>query len=146
MDLPAAVTSSSGYACRTGDAKPTHNTEMAHMTFLNPNKTQTLFISAFSIMVALTIITTRADAQAYDPYPWCAVYGGSMSGSSNCGFRTWQQCMATVSGIGGSCERNQFYNPRASRKQGHTRRSGKPTAPAFVPYGGWSSPSYFYDN
>ena len=53
----------------------------------------------------------------YDPYPWCAVYGVSMSGSTNCGFRTWQQCMATVSGIGGSCEPNQFYNP-----QGRTER------------------------
>ncbi len=46
------------------------------------------------------------------PYPWCAVYGGRGGGGTNCGFSTWQQCMATVSGIGGLCEPNQFYNPR----------------------------------
>ena len=52
----------------------------------------------------------------YDPYPWCAVYGGRSGGASNCGFLTWQQCVATVSGIGGFCERNQFYNPRGGFK------------------------------
>lgn len=35
---------------------------------------------------------------------------------SNCGFSTWRQCMATVSGIGGFCEPNQFYNPRGRSK------------------------------
>jgi hypothetical protein len=39
-----------------------------------------------------------------------------MSGSSNCGFSTWNQCMATVSGIGGFCQRNSFYNPRAASR------------------------------
>jgi hypothetical protein len=32
-------------------------------------------------------------------------------GSTNCGFLTFEQCQATVSGIGGSCRRSQFYNP-----------------------------------
>jgi hypothetical protein len=42
----------------------------------------------------------------YDPYPWCAVYGGDAGGASNCGFLTIEQCRATVSGIGGFCEPN----------------------------------------
>ena len=29
------------------------------------------------------------------------MWGGSFGGASNCGFSTWNQCMATVSGIGG---------------------------------------------
>ena len=53
-----------------------------------------------------------ASALPYDPYPWCANYGGDASGSSNCGFLTLEQCRATVSGIGGFCDHNQFYNPR----------------------------------
>jgi hypothetical protein len=57
----------------------------------------------------------------YDPYPWCAVYGGDTGGASNCGFLTLEQCRATVSGIGGSCEPNQFYNPRAGTP-GHKRK------------------------
>jgi hypothetical protein len=48
-----------------------------------------------------------------DPYRWCAQYGNGWSGGGrNCGFVTWQQCMQTVSGIGGHCERNPFYTGR----------------------------------
>ena len=58
-----------------------------------------------------------------DPYKWCAVYGGDMGGASNCGFVTIEQCRATISGIGGSCEPNQFYTgpekKPAKRKQKH---------------------------
>ena len=65
--------------------------------------------------------TVRAYDLPYDPYPWCAVYRGRMSGSSNCGFSTWNQCMATVSGIGGFCQRNSFYNPRSSASRSRKR-------------------------
>ena len=62
-----------------------------------------------------------ASALPYDPYPWCANYGGDANGSSNCGFLTLEQCRATVSGIGGFCAHNQFYNPRpgAARQRTH---------------------------
>lgn len=103
-----------------------------------------LILSMLAGSVLTTASSMRAYAQPYDPYPWCAVYGGSMSGSSNCGFKTWQQCMATVSGVGGSCEPNQFYNPQGSRKRGRTSRPDQRAAPSYGPSGGWSSPSYFY--
>lgn len=47
-----------------------------------------------------------------DTYPWCAVYSGDAGVASNCGFLTIEQYRATVSGIGGFCAPNQFYNPR----------------------------------
>ena len=54
----------------------------------------------------------RSYEKPYDPYPWCAVYAsGSKFGGTNGGFPTLEQCRATVSGIGGNCEPNQFYNP-----------------------------------
>ena len=65
---------------------------------------------------------TRAYEKPYDPYPWCAVYGADMSGVSNCGFLTWEQCMATVSGVGGFCEPNQFYNPSRKPRRHYRRR------------------------
>jgi hypothetical protein len=74
-------------------------------------------------LAALVLAPSAAGAYdlPYDPYPWCAVYSGDAGGASNCGFLTIEQCRATVSGIGGSCEPNQFYNPRPqaarSRKQ-----------------------------
>jgi hypothetical protein len=61
-------------------------------------------------------VSSPADAQrarGYDPYKWCAVYGGLFAGGggTNCGFRTYRQCLATVSGVGGTCQPNPFYNP-----------------------------------
>jgi len=52
---------------------------------------------------AVLALTTPAHAQNY---PWCAQYSGSaLGGATNCGFVSFAQCMATVSGIGGSaCE------------------------------------------
>jgi hypothetical protein len=44
---------------------------------------------------------------ASDPYRWCAQYG--RDGGRNCGFITLQQCLDTISGVGGGCERNTFY-------------------------------------
>ena len=38
---------------------------------------------------------------------WCARYG-TTGGASNCGFYSFEQCRATVSGIGGFCMRNPF--------------------------------------
>lgn len=40
-------------------------------------------------------------------YPWCAYYKGD--GGANCGFPTYEQCLATVRGIGGYCARNTQY-------------------------------------
>ena len=54
-------------------------------------------------------IGTPAHAQNY---PWCALYSGrALGGATNCGFTTFQQCLATVSGIGGFCEPNTQYRP-----------------------------------
>ena len=107
-------------------------------------------IAGLAILIALSLSPTRAYEMPYDPYSWCAVYGGSMSGSSNCGFTTWQQCMATVSGVGGSCEANQFYNPhgsvrhsKSSRKRpSYSRHHDQLVAPFSNSSGSW--PSYFY--
>jgi hypothetical protein len=56
---------------------------------------------------AVTIgIGSRAQAQNY---PWCADYAGF--GSQNCGFTTFQQCQAALSGNGGFCNANTQYVP-----------------------------------
>jgi hypothetical protein len=64
----------------------------------------TFILSALSALALFTPTAGHAD-----PYKWCAQYGGNGGGGRNCGFVTWDQCMATVSGIGGFCEINQFY-------------------------------------
>ena len=97
------------------------------------------------LIAVLGVAGALAPARAIegDRYPWCAVYGGSMSGSSNCGFTTRQQCQATASGIGGSCEHNPFYKGSAARVR-TKKRSGddQPAVPYYSPSSG-SRPSYF---
>ena len=58
-------------------------------------------------LVLLTAVFTVEPAAAID-YPWCAHYGGR-NGGNNCGFVTWQQCRAAISGNGGTCQPNPFY-------------------------------------
>jgi len=70
-------------------------------------RTATLALAA----LVLAPSTALAYDPPYDPYPWCAVYSGDAGGASNCGFLTIEQCRATVSGMGGFCAPNQFYNP-----------------------------------
>jgi hypothetical protein len=64
-----------------------------------------IIVGAFA---ALVWIEKPAEAQNY---PWCAYYNFFHGGATNCGFSTFQQCLATVSGIGGSCGPNPMYQP-----------------------------------
>jgi hypothetical protein len=63
---------------------------------------------AAAAIAAAGAFTSGAQAQNY---PWCAVYGGREGGGQNCGFTTFEQCMATLSGMGGFCNRNTQYVP-----------------------------------
>ena len=82
----------------------------------------TLALAALSLAAVLAASPARAYDLPYDPYPWCAVYSGDAGGASNCGFLTIEQCRATVSGIGGSCEPNQFYNPGRAATRARKRQ------------------------
>ena len=59
----------------------------------------------------VAVACNEKPAEAQD-YPWCAYYnfgGGGGGGATNCGWATFEQCLATVSGIGGSCGPNPQY-------------------------------------
>jgi Protein of unknown function (DUF3551) len=85
---------------------------------------------SYGLVIAVGSVTSLfliADPAAADPYKWCANY---RNGGSNCGFTTFEQCRATVSGVGGSCDPNQFYTgadkTAAQRSQKQAQR--KPPA------------------
>ena len=65
-------------------------------------------ISLAVTTAALPLLFIPASAQAQN-YPWCAQY--APGGWSNCGFVTIQQCMAAISGNGGSCDANPMFRP-----------------------------------
>ena len=62
-----------------------------------------------TLLVAFAIDGTQHGAQA-DPYRWCAMY--SARGATNCYFVTLDQCRAALSGMGGFCQPNNFYDGR----------------------------------
>jgi hypothetical protein len=69
--------------------------------------------SLFILGVFAALVCYERPAEARD-YPWCAYYdigGGGGGGAENCGWATFEQCLATVRGIGGSCGPNPMYQP-----------------------------------
>ena len=58
------------------------------------------------VVATLVLVTASAD---------------SGFGATNCGFRTLEQCRAALSGNGGFCVPNQFYNPRKTAKRADKR-------------------------
>ena len=65
-----------------------------------------LILPVLAALAFAPMLVTPAKA---DPYRWCAEYAGT-GGSSSCYFVTLEQCRASVSGIGGYCRPNGFYN------------------------------------
>jgi len=63
-----------------------------------------LFMLAGSVMAAG--IAAPAAAQNY---PWCEFIGSP--GGTNCGFISFEQCMESARGNGGSCRQNTQYTP-----------------------------------
>jgi hypothetical protein len=63
-------------------------------------------IAAIGVFAAVVCFEKPAAAQNS---PWCAYYDLGEGGATNCGFATSQQCLAAVSGVGGSCGSNPAY-------------------------------------
>jgi hypothetical protein len=77
----------------------------------------------FTAAAAAILLIGGENAANAQNYPWCAQYGWRGDGPRNCGFVSWQQCMATVQGIGGYCERNAMYVPNQPTRSRKSRRS-----------------------
>jgi len=70
------------------------------------------YVVVMAFMVAASNFAPRgASAETY--YPWCAYYG---PWSYNCGFTTFRQCLATISGVGGACRPNPYAAPVADAR------------------------------
>ncbi|HUI15700.1 MAG TPA: DUF3551 domain-containing protein [Xanthobacteraceae bacterium] len=70
-------------------------------------RTMLFGVAMLAASAAMAATSTAARAQNY---PWCAFYDTGDQ-AINCGFVSREQCMATVSGIGGFCMPNNTYQP-----------------------------------
>jgi Protein of unknown function (DUF3551) len=64
-------------------------------------------LATAAILLATLVLGTESASAA----PWCTEYGGARGGGSNCGFYSFEQCMANAWGNGGFCRRNAFEDP-----------------------------------
>lgn len=82
-------------------------------------------ISALCGLVLVAVFALDAPAKAKEP-GWCATY---RNGGNNCGFITYEQCMAAVSGVGGFCNKSPYAEPDkpAARKE-RKEREAEPKA------------------
>jgi|ERR1700730_14352375 tryptophanase len=59
-------------------------------------------LAATIVVAAISVFTTGARADG----SWCAMYG---TVETNCGFYSFEQCQASVSGVGGFCGETPFH-------------------------------------
>jgi hypothetical protein len=67
----------------------------------------------FAILTAVACLTASCGTAYDEPQPWCSIQ--SLTGSQQCFYRTREECMATISGLGGVCVQNSEptgTNPR----------------------------------
>jgi hypothetical protein len=85
------------------------------------------FLNKTSYGLPVLSLFLIADPAAADPYKWCAA---NRNGSNNCGFTTIEQCQASVSGVGGFCQPNQFYTgpEKTSAQRSQKQAQRKPPA------------------
>ena len=88
------------------------------------NKNSYRLIIAVGLVTTLLLITGPAAA---DSSRWCAV---ERTGGTNCGFTTFEQCRATISGIGGFCQPNQFYTGPDKTPAQRSQKQAKREPPA----------------
>jgi hypothetical protein len=75
-------------------------------------------IALFVIAAALLGEMQYANAQSSYSYPWCAILPGVGSGSGgamSCYYASWEQCRATMFGIGGNCVQSPYYHARPTQ-------------------------------
>jgi hypothetical protein len=69
-------------------------------------------MQSLTVVIAVLLAATALSAGALaQNYPWCAYISTGDGNATNCGFVTREQCMATISGMGGHCEPNNTYVP-----------------------------------
>ena len=89
-------------------------------------RTILLALAGLGTLAVVLAVDARPSAARYaaDDYPYCSYqFGrGGDAGGSSCYFATLEQCRASVSGVGGFCTDNPWYNPLPPPKPRKVRR------------------------
>jgi len=74
------------------------------------------------LFIAATLFGEGQAAAELSAYasPWCAKYNIN-SATPQCGFATREQCLLTISGVGGSCVENVNHHEATPQKRTRSR-------------------------
>jgi hypothetical protein len=72
-------------------------------------------LSLVLLSTALMGPAELASAQSPYSYPWCSRQTTKEGGTTSCYFTSYQQCMTTISGIGGWCYQSPYYHAPSAR-------------------------------
>lgn len=79
-----------------------------------------MHILRIGVVVAAAAMAASSASRAQN-YPWCSNFHDGAG--TNCGFSTYEQCMATARGSGGYCAPNDLYvAPQAAAHSGPAKR------------------------
>ena len=84
-------------------------------------------IGLVSLLATLAANTPSGHAQeSFFNKRYCTMGGGGRSGVPDCSYNTWQQCLASASGLGRYCSENSHWKPENSggKKQKARRQAG----------------------
>jgi uncharacterized protein DUF3551 len=76
--------------------------------------------AVIALAVVLAGVVAAPETARAQYAPWCAQYG-AQTGSYDCSYYTFEQCMATVRGVGGFCQQNPrmpYIDQRLRRQRG----------------------------
>ena len=77
-----------------------------------------------TLIVGLTVNAPSgyANVESFFNKRYCAMGGSSYgSGVADCSFNTWEQCRASVSGLGRYCTENSFWKQESSGGKERTK-------------------------
>jgi len=86
---------------------------------LTASPAEEAFVRTIAVVVAALAALSLASTHARADGAWCSYY---VQGGTNCGFYSYEQCRANISGIGGSCLPNPGYADPAG-SAGRRRRN-----------------------
>lgn len=79
-----------------------------------------MYLIPVGVVFSAIVVAISIAVQAQN-YPWCSNFHDGAG--TNCGFSTYEQCMATARGTGGYCAPNNSYVAlRPAKSSGHARR------------------------
>jgi hypothetical protein len=81
------------------------------------------FVIGFAVLIAA--LTAAVESASAQNRPWCLRSG--FTGPGWCGFDSFQQCMATASGQGGSCIENNMliWQRQQEQQKRNAKRRGR---------------------